>query len=335
MDRERILALWERCGFRSGPTARPRYDWFYLNNPDGPGRVYLLFNGDGLVGSLGAGTRQIARGPGQPLLRASILVDFVVDPLHRSVFPALQLQRAAREQELRDAQLIYSFPGDKAVAIFQRMGFSAKLTSASYARPLRCARFMKRLLPKIPSLPLRVLCWVVDRARLVPAWLITQAHGLKVGVVPQLPDGIDALWARSGAMEHVATGVRHREYLEWRFHAAQQREWLMLSVTNRRGELEGYFICQRQEGHLCVYDVMLADREGGTLPLLALSLAAWQLRMDSVRVLFGGCSRMQRALLRAGFLRRDSRPCFLIQPPGADADSLPAEWWLTKADEDA
>jgi hypothetical protein len=58
---------------------------------------------------------------------------------------------------------------------------------------------------------------------------------LKVRVVPQLPEGIDALWARAGANEQVATGVRHREYLEWRFHPAQQREWLMLSVTARRG----------------------------------------------------------------------------------------------------
>ena len=44
----------------SGESARARYDWFYLANPAGPSRVYLLFSGDEMVGALGAGTRQLA-----------------------------------------------------------------------------------------------------------------------------------------------------------------------------------------------------------------------------------------------------------------------------------
>jgi hypothetical protein len=334
VDRDRILALWERCEFAAGARAASRYDWFYLQNPAGRGRVYLLFSGDQLVGSVGAGSRQIACGRDQPLVQAAMLADFVVDAAHRSMFPALLLQRVAREHELRDAQLIYGLPGDKAAPVFRRLGFSAQLSSGNHARVLRSAKFMYRLLPRIPPLLIRVPCALVDRLRLLLPWMLCRLAGVRGEWRRELPEGIDDLWRRAGAPEGVATGVRHRQYLEWRFHASQS-EWLVLSVTNRRGLLVAYFICQCKGDHLWVYDLLLADRDAGMLPLLALSLASWGLGVNSVRVLFGGSPRMRRALSRAGYRLRDERPCYVIQPPGADAGLLPREWWLTKADEDA
>jgi hypothetical protein len=108
----------------------------------------------------------------------------------------------------------------------------------------------------------------------------------------------------------------------------------VLSLTNRRGELAAYFVCLCKGDHLWVYDLLLADRDAGALPLLGLSLAAWGQGVNSVRVLFGGSPRMKRALSRAGYRLRDERPCYMIQAPGADARVLTQEWWLTKADED-
>jgi hypothetical protein len=334
VDRQRILDLWERCAFASGPRAAARFDWFYLQNPAGRGRVYLLFNGDELVGSLGAGSRLIACGRDRPALRAAILADFVVHPAHRSMFPALKLQRVAREHELRDAQLLYSLPGDKATPVFRRLGFSAQLSSGNHARVLHSAKFMHRLLPRIPSQLIRVVCGVVDRARLLLPWMRCRVTGLRWQWLRELPAGIEDLWSRAGTPDGVAMGVRHRQFLEWRFDPTLG-EWRVLAVSDRRGGLVGYFICLCRGDHLWVYDLLLADRHRGTVPLLALALAAWGQGVNSVRVLFGGSPHMQRALARAGYRLRDQRTCFLIQPPDADARQLPEEWWLTKADEDA
>ncbi len=114
-DRERILALWERCKFASGAPARARYDWFYLDNPAGRSRVYLLFSGDEMVGALGTGTRQLAGAAGE-MRSAVILVDFVVEPMHRSLYPALALQKTARERELRDIPMLYGIPATQGSA---------------------------------------------------------------------------------------------------------------------------------------------------------------------------------------------------------------------------
>jgi hypothetical protein len=332
-DRARILELWERCGFASGERAAARYDWFYLQNPAGPGRVYLLFSGLELVGAMGAGSREIACGRDRSPLKAAMLADFVVDPAHRSMFPALQLQRVAREQELRDAQLIYGVPGDKAEPVFRRLGFSARLSSGNHARVLRSAKFVYRVLPRVPTPLVRVACGIVDRLRLLLPWMLCKLAGVRGQWRRELPGEIDELWRNAAAADGVATGVRDLQFLAWRFHPSRA-DWRVLAVTGRRGSLLAYFVCLGKGDYLWVYDLLLADRDAGALPLLALSLAGWGEGVNSVRVPFGGSPRMERALSRAGYRLRDARTCFLIQAPGADA-RLPPEWWLTKADEDA
>jgi hypothetical protein len=333
-DRARILELWERCEFVSGKRAAARYDWFYFQNPAGPGRVYLLFSGDALVGSLGAGSRDIACGSDGAMLKAAMLADFVVDPAHRTMFPALQLQRVAREHELREAQLIYSIPGEKAEPVFRRLGFSARVSSGNHARVLRSAKFVYRVLPRVPTPLVRLVCGVVDRMRLLLPWLRCKLSGVRGQWRSELPGEIEALWRNAGSADGVVTGVRDGRFLAWRFHPSRA-DWRVLAVTDRGGKLLAYFVCLCKGDYLWVYDMLPKDREDAVLPLLALVLAGWGEGVNSVRVPFGGSPRMERALSSAGYRLRDQRTCFLIQAPGADARPLSAEWWLTKADEDA
>lgn len=333
-DRERILALWEQCGFASGDDARARYDWFYLGNPRGPGRIYLLWCGDQLVGALGAGTRCFAPGPGEVPLRAAVLVDFVVHPLHRSMFPALQLQRTAREQELRHVDLMYGLPEAKAVPIFKRLGAVRQFTSGSHVRVLRSGNYATRRLPRVAALPTRVLCWFVDRARLLPPWFVRRFRGLKAQWHSSLPEGLDEFWERCGAQPGRGTGERGQAYLDWRFAQVPRKGAMFLTLRRRQsGELVAYFVCRRDGLDLKVVDLLIADQGMGmAASLVALAMASWPLGVESVRVIFGGCPVTQAALVRAGFVLRDDRPCFLMQ--SANARSLPPHWWFTKADED-
>jgi hypothetical protein len=335
-DRERILDSWQRCGFATGIDAAARYDWFYLGNPRGPGRVYLLFNGDELVGSMGAGTRLFVAGKDEPPLRGAVLVDFVVHPAHRSMFPALQLQRLAREHELRDNNLVYGLPEAKAAPIFKRLGASRQFASGSHVHVLRSANYALPRTPRVAVPLVRLLCWFADRGRLASTWLLCRLFGLRGQWVSGLPAGIDAFWDRDKHLGGCATGERNEEYLAWRFRAAQREGVSFLELTRAgRDGLVAIFVCRRERSDLQVLDMMIADRGGIQVPkFLALSLAAWTLGVDSVRVIFGGCVRTQRSLVRAGFFLRDQRTCFVMQGAPAGEGGLPLEWWLTKADED-
>lgn len=333
-DRERILDSWHRSGFAAGTDAAARYDWFYLDNPRGPARVYLLFHGDELVGSMGAGTRVFEAGEGKPPLRGAVLVDFVVHPAHRSMFPALQLQRMARESELRTMDVVYGLPEAKAAPIFKRLGASLQFASGSYVHVLRSANYAISRAPRVSAPLVRLLCWFADRARLASTWLLCRVYGLRTHWLRELPADMDALWERGKHAAGCATGERTREFLGWRFRS--QREASYLAVTRAGGrELAAVFVCRRDGTDLQVLDMLIADRAGTKVPkFLALSLAAWSLGVESVRVIFGGCSGTQRALVRAGFFLRDQRPCFVMQGVQAGNAVLPQQWWLTKADED-
>lgn len=328
-DRERILDLWARCGFASGEQARARYEWFYLQNPRGRGRVYLLSQHDELVGAVGAGSRRFACGPGEAPLDAAILVDFVVHPAHRSMFPALQLQRFVREEELRNTEMVYGLPDVKAAPVFRRLGATAELVSGSFVRVMRSGFYTRRLFPKVPAAFLDFASAIVDRARIVVVWAVCRARGLRTEWQRGIPETLDTLWAQTSARANLATGERDSRFLRWRFGSG---DWRVLTVKQRQSVV-GYFVCLQESGELLVFDLLVVERDAAALPLLALSLAAWTLGSRTVRVVFGGFRALKGALARAGFRLRDTRPCFLMQQPAATR-RLPAEWWLTRADED-
>src|SRR5689334_16170043 len=88
-DRERILALWQLCAFGgSAEENAARYDWFYLHNPQGRGRMYLLraSGSDELLGTVGVGARDFRLAGSAEQSPSGTLVDFVVHPGHRSLF---------------------------------------------------------------------------------------------------------------------------------------------------------------------------------------------------------------------------------------------------------
>lgn len=330
-DRERLLQLWERCGFASGEGARRRYDWFYLGNPQGAGRVYLLMADGDLVGALGAGTRVFAL-PGDPRpMKGAVLVDFVVHPAHRSMFPALQLQRVAREHEMRDAEVVYGLPDVKAAPVFRRLGATMEFTSGNHVRVLRSREYATRLLPRVPGWVTGLACAFVDRWRISLAWLVCGLSGSR----PRwehgaLPSGIDDLWQRTVRLPGAATGERDLRFLDWRLAGATALS--VLAVVDRRGNLRAYFICRREDDELHVIDLLFEGNEPRFAALLALALGAWSKKIKTLRISFGGSERMRKGLNYAGYLLRDQRPCFLMQ--GKGARTLPRDWWLTRADED-
>lgn len=332
-DRERILALWERCNFLLGESARERYDWFYLANPAGTSRVYLLMHGDNLVGALGTGTRQFAGACGS-VRSGAILVDFVVEPAHRSFSPALALQRAARAQELHDLPLVYGIPAAKAMPIFRRVGANLELPCGDYVRVLHASRYLRRLLPWMPTLALRAIGGVIDRARLALAWLVCRLAGVSAEWQNGPPENLEQLVEAVHDRDDCATGVRDRGFLQWRFDNSRGTHWRWLCVTGRRGRLIGCFIGAIEDGELLVHDFLVDHADHSYAALQALALGARRLRVEAVRFPFGGCARMQRTLARAEYLLREKRTCFLALAPGLDPQSIPKHWWLTRADED-
>lgn len=334
-DRERILALWQRCGIGHGPAENAaRYDWFYLQNPQGRGRVYLLraAGSDELVGAVGVGARRFSVHGGRQA-RSGILVDFVVHPAHRSLFPALLLQRSACEQEFQECGFLYGLPLARAVPVVARLAGAARFDSATHVRVLQSVVFLRSRMPRLPAWAARIAGACADAMLNAAGYtLALLSSGVQCrAVAADAPDLATCL--QEAMAQGICIGDRSPATLAWRAQAPG-RELAMAAFHDGSGAMIGYAMYALERGSMSVVDFLVPDdnrRARGCW--LALSRRASRLGASMVRVEFGGCERVKQQLRSAGYVRWSTRPGFVIQRSGAQG-VLPGDWWFTRFDQD-
>jgi hypothetical protein len=302
-----------------------KYRWFYRANPAGPGQLMLLARDgeDAPVGVLGLGPRDFSAA-GVPV-QAAVLADFAVLPRHRSLYPALLLQRCGREDGLRRFGMVYGFPNRRAAPVLARAGYRKWGEVGRHVAVLRTQEYLTRVLPRSLAATAAPL---VDAA--IALWrALRRPPGWRASWIDQ-PDGrFTALWnkARAGGW---LIGRRDREFLAWRFSQPARR--FRFLVLERRGDvMVGYAACERIDRVMNVRDFLFDPAHPRALLALLTQLqcAARADGCTSVHLEFFGDGAVLADLVRAGFVRRDGRPLFV------SATAMPAgEPFITSADED-
>ena len=323
-DRELILALW-RGNLGDEARMAAKYDWFYLQCPDGKPLTFLLRHEESgeWVGVASAGARRMLCG-GQPML-AGLLVDLTVLPAHRSLWPALSLQMALLEAGLRRFTLLYGFPNPKAAAIFKRVGYMPLCRLVRHARVLRHGEYARRRMPALFAAPAGWLLDAADRLRL-RAWVA----GLSGRWQDRADEALGALWSTASAGGG-PVAIRDLAFLQWRFDQSPLAEVRYLVVEDGGGVPQAWFACESRAGVLRVHDFW-SRHAGGAGPsraeLAILLRTARATGHGSVSVELGAAA-VDGAWLEAGFAARESRPVFWHPSTVATAPR-----WLTAADED-
>ena len=159
-DYVHVITLWREgmSAVRVREFLEQRRAWFYERNPSGHPVTWLAVDTttSEVVGCASIFPRRL-RFDGK-LLTAGIMSDFVVSPRHRIAGPALIMQRALVEQSHEHGfALIYGYPNDKALPIFERIGVRIVGNATSWHKPLRLrgdlAKVVGSRLPsRVPSL---------------------------------------------------------------------------------------------------------------------------------------------------------------------------------------
>lgn len=323
-DRELILRLW-RGNLGDEARMAAKYDWFYLQCPDGRPLTLLLRHEQSgeWVGVASAGPRRMVCG-GRPML-AGVLVDLTVLPAHRSLWPALSLQIALLEAGAKRFALLYGFPNPKAAAIFKRVGYTPLCKLVRHARILRHGDYARRRLPRAFAMPGGWLLDAADGLR-----LRTWQAGLRGRWQEQADETLGALWS-PGLADAGPVTVRDLSFLQWRFDQSPLAKMRYLVVEDAGGSPHAWFACESRGSVLRVHDFW-SRHVGGAGPLRAelatLLRAARTAGHGSVSVELGA-GAADGAWLETGFAVRESRPVFW-HPSAAAA----APRWLTAADED-
>lgn len=321
-DKAAVVDLWR--GNLGDPTRLLwKYGWFYEQSPLGPPLTLLLewrAPGDELarpVGVATAGRRRFSRGG--ETLEAGVLVDLAVLPEHRTLGPALVLQKALRTEGLARAALLYGFPNAKAAPVFQRAGYRKIGMMRRYVKVLRPSVYLRRRLPALLAAPLGLLANALTRVGLELAALRGPALRWT---------GVDTPVAYDNAapLLPLLRGERTAAFVAWRFASGALPGRVQRVAF---GEDAGWIVEEEAE--------VLIIRDCSPTLLEPAFTAAWQaLFRDAVR---RGATRaefeclapapLRQRLAELGWSPRSERPAFAAGDAVDDAD-----WFLTSADED-
>jgi len=297
------IAVW-RASLGGSEGRAAKFEWFYRAAPDGA-LLQVLRPGPGqeVVGTAGVGWRRMRIG--ERAVRGGLLADMAVLAAHRTLGPAMQLQRAASERALAAGDLVYGFPNANAVPVVKRLGYVHIGDMVLYVRALRHAPYLER---KLPRLLAHVLGRTVDAAFAVRDLLRNAHRGRLQAEWRRTPDDLPhARWSHPGMLE----GVRDRAVLEWRFAHSPLAVFRFLYL---RGGADAapiaWFVCHRDGDVLRIADFGFAPGAAAPHCIARLAKAAAAEGCKSLAVECCLPEQERAALLRSGFRARQRRPIY-------------------------
>lgn len=333
-DRDTVLSIWHG-NLGEQAHMRAKYEWFYLRCPYGAPVLQLLRHvpdGD-IAGTCAAGRRRMLwRGRD---LQAGVMVDLAVRAEHRSLGPALTMQKGLIHSSLEQFGFVYGFPNPRATAIFRRLGARKLGDIVRHACVLRPGVYLRRRFPGFVAGPLGAILGlglrVRDRIRRIGSPRLDASWSDRADA------RMDDLWARS---PHGAglLAVRDAGRLRWRFDDAPlaRTRYLLLSTDGGK-TLDAWFATQVADGVLHVRDFWSLDAGTsiGKAWLDALLAAARRLGVSAVSVELAARDGMLGNWRARGFVERSRRPIYAFWKPGLDpGEDEGFDLLFTSADED-
>lgn len=336
-----LVRLWtDNLQMRGNP--RHKFEWYYRDNPLGPATAFLLeyASPEGaahIVGSCGVGTRRVFAG-GRPLT-AALFADFTVDKAHRTLMPALVLQRALCAYATASHDFAYAFPNDAAVGIFNRIGLQTIGRARRYVKVLRSASIVRRHVPWGPAAS--VAGALIDRALI--ARDVLRGGGRRQYRIEWLDDPDDRfnrLWAKVQPQWKVI-GDRSAAFLRWRFtkRPGVPARLAALSARDTR-EIHAYAaVVDKNPGEALIADFLATSDETLSMLLTRMGPALAKKNYSRAVTYFLGPRHVDHALRRAGFQFRNDAKFVIVgaregAPAGMDLLARADDWYLTEADRD-
>ena len=303
-----------------------KFDWLYVDNPMGTPRTWLLECGDEIVGISSAFRRRL-RAEGRTL-EAWVLGDFCVAKEHRSLGPAMTLQRATCERvDQGGVDLWYDFPSRTMSAIYGRMGVKPGGEMVRLVYPLRVDRMLEKKVPTaLVAAGLREVGNKVlasrdaVRRRDVSIEISLRDRDFEVDVEP----GIEAQGGIS--LERSAA------YLNWRYRGDPRGPASILSAR-RKGREHGFLVFRTGEEDVHIWDIF-AIEDMAVFRELVLEVIDLARSRNAVSLTVGLSDRhpWMGAFEKLGFHRRESVPFVVYARSGVLEPDIP--WFLMTGDRD-
>ncbi len=303
-DRQVIIDLWRR-NLADTDHLEEKYDWHFLNNPFGPGQIWILEADGQPIGTTSLGMRPLKIG--ETVTRAGVACDLAVNKVHRFLQPALMLQRAMISSAHAGVRIFYGVPNSGGASVMKYLGYRELCCVHRYAKVLRVSHYLRRsgkfgaMVPSVGRMADHGFATLQSIGR-------RPTNGQFPQVLPCFDERFDDLWSRMSS-ELPALTVRDRRFLKWRYYECPLRQYKTIALlTEGESRLLGYLIYYVEDRSALCADLLAP---GGVEDLDSL-LSSWAALAfgEGLASLSVSCSdgALAASLVRQGFSRRSIPP---------------------------
>jgi hypothetical protein len=281
---------------------RRRFDWLYLENPDGPAWSWFVCDGSGrAVGLASLFPRSMWLGNKQEL--CGQVGDFAIAASHRSLGPALLLQRATFCPVQRgELAFCYDCPPHKAgMSTFLRLGMRPSCSIDRYALPLRVDRRVRNRMGAASAIPAAAGNFLL---RLGRRWHSKPgSNSLEivehVGILGEEFSQLDTVVQRGKAIR----ARRYAAVLNWRYRHDPLEQYQVLTAR-RKGELIAYVVLRITSEMVTIVDLFGAALPESAPSLIAQVVERYERSHQTVEIYLARGSELTAYFLASGFRLR-------------------------------
>ena len=330
-DREELLGILQ-TNLLAIPHAR-RFQWLYCANPDGPAYTWFAYEKgtDHVVGVASVFPRAAWVGP--ELKICGQVGDFAVPASHRSLGPALLLQRATFEP-VNQGKLALCYdcpPPGAAMATFRRLGFESNCTMERYALPLRVDNHLSKHLgfavsplASAGNVVLRMYRRAGSRRRDFEIIEHKEPFGDEFSLLDKQVGSTCAIRVQ-----------RSTAQLNWRYRENPLQGYCVLTAR-RKGELVAFIVFSVTDGTVRIEDLFGQDVSEAGVALLEAVVARCELSHQTIEAFLSKESPLINPFLKAHFRRRSvTAQVVAYTKQGSDTSTFlqqAPKWLFTGAD---
>ncbi|RJP77249.1 MAG: hypothetical protein C4522_15970 [Desulfobacteraceae bacterium] len=339
-DKNRIIPIWKEA---MGSHLDRRYEWIYNTLPLTRPTTVLLKNieSNRIVGC-GSILQKIFFIDNKPFT-VGICVDFFVNAEHRTLGPAVMIQRWITSLlQAYPIDFLFAFPNQMALSAFIRVGYKKLGTVETFVKLLKAEEKLKQyvkysFLSKIIAFPVNKIEWIVDYFRLL-------AVGKKyTAEICHEPDDRFNTLISSTINRSPIFLEKNREILKWRFSDTPGTDNKFFCLTDiSTGKLAGYLVYSIENRVAYIQDLLLQDMDADLKPLILFFSKEMRKEenVNSIRICYIGNSHILKNLKELFFVKRtNDRYCLVYTRKDMPEDvkntifSLD-KWFLLEGDMD-
>jgi hypothetical protein len=342
-DRQVILDLW-RQNLADTIHLDDKYDWHFLNNPFGPGQIWILEWNGRPIGTTSLGMRPLKLN--ETIATAGVACDLAVNKEHRFLQPALMLQRALLASARPGVRIVYGVPNPAGASVLKYVGYREFCSVHRYVKLLRVSHYLQRSRKFGPLVPF--IGRMADHGfAALQSFSRGRDNGRIARMLTHFDQRFDELWSRMGST-HPALTVRDRRFLTWRYQECPLRQYKTLALlTEDESRFLGYLIYYVEDhSAVCADLLVLSGAEDLSCLLSSWAAVAWREGLASLSL---SCSdgALPASLLRLGFTRRSAAPAtkpdrsnrpeqcktlFIHERNSVTESVVPDNWYYTEGD---